>query len=48
MEMALSDVLFAAALFAPPLAVVLGGLSLMWRSNVRPRSAAAKLVVPAA
>jgi hypothetical protein len=34
MEIALSDALFAAALFAPPLAVVLGGFSLMWRSNV--------------
>ena len=47
MEIALFNVLFAAALVAPPLAIVLGGLSLIWRSNVHPRRAAAKPTVPA-
>jgi hypothetical protein len=47
MEMVVFKVLFVAALFAPPLALALGGLSLMWPSGVRPRHTAPKPAVPA-
>jgi len=45
--MEMTVVLFVAALFVPPLAVALGGLSLLWRLNASPRRAATKPVVPA-
>ncbi len=47
MAIALFNVLFAAALVVPPLAVVLGGLLLIRRPKAHPRRAAAKPVVPA-